>query len=117
MGTDIGQNTAVFFFLKKPLRAAGNIGAVRPQPNSLDYLSNATLRDQLSGFDCGGIFKMFAVTNGVNTSGFGLDLASLGQLAQAGEARFVSHIILAVQHSLDTNRGPFAVNRGADNQL
>ncbi len=117
MRTNIDQDAAVFFLLKKPIGPRMKANAVRSQPDGLHHPPNRPGLHQFAGFHRGAHLKALAEANRIDAAGLGLRLPDSGQLRQAGETGLIGHIVFAVLHHAQPKRCALAGNPGADHEL
>ena len=88
-----------------------------PEPDRLHQAPNCASVYQFTGFNGAAGFEMFAVANAINALGFGLHTAHLIELGEGGHAGFIAHIVFAMPHYFDAERGAVGGDAGAEHEL
>ena len=90
---------------------------MRGDVDGLDYFANGALLDQAARVDGGLHLQQFAVHDAVDAVGFRNGLADGGELFEGGDAGFVGEEVLAQLHGADAERGAFAGDLRAEDEL
>ena len=90
---------------------------MRSQPDRLYDITDGACLDQLARFDGAAILEALAVHDRVDPSGRSLHATNVCELLQRDDAGLVHHIILAMLHHADAERGALVRNDRREHKL
>src|SRR6266850_2366429 len=114
---DVTDDAAVTLAVEEPLRTRLRVHAMRAQPHCLDDLTDGACFDQLSGLDRRSILEPLAVHDRVDATSFSLNATHFSELCERNNARLIRHVVFAVTHHFDPERGTPCGYRRAQDEL
>ncbi|MPM93805.1 hypothetical protein SDC9_140947 [bioreactor metagenome] len=117
MAADVGQNTAVLFFLEEPIRTFLFIQAMRSKTRHLDDAADPSLFDQLAGKHSAFHMQSFAEIYPIFFAGLGHYFFGLFQLLKCREAGLVGEVVFPCPHDAVAQSAAQIRNGRSRNQL
>src|SRR6476620_10838813 len=117
MRRDVAQNPTVAWFLPEPGGPLRRMDAIGAETARLDYAANGSGLDELPCLHRRPILEALTVHDRVDPLRLCLNFAGFRELLERRDSGLVGHVVLAVLHDPDANRGALFRNRRTEHEL